>query len=736
MTFTQRFSARILSRVFGVLFAMIPLAVFAATGQWSVVGQPSGGTVLKVVQNPAAPGTLYALGTSAVFKSTDSAAHWTTVMQLPLGNAGDVALDPLQPSTVYVATQGYGMWKSTDGGSTWAPINNGLPKLRDGGTNVDSLYRVTVDPNNEGVVYVITLNHGVYKSSDSGAVWSAANTGLDVSGEFPTELTIDPANSQHLYLTSGSGIYESTDAGAHWSQSIAGVGFDSVVVDPSNNQNVYAGGSGLYISDDGGKTWRVDRGMANDILAVDPADPTHLWGSNIFIGLLESTDQGRTWNSVATGRATYLDDLIVDAASGSTLYLATVNFGLMKSTDGGATWAESDEGLYGVVTEEIFIGPDGNFYIGSLGTGVLKSTDNGASWSQINNGITSDYGATGISVYALVQDPVTPATLYAGTVLGLYKTTDGGDNWTLLDNGISDPYTMAVAVDPQNTQNVYIGTQTGGVFKSSDGGSSWSAANTGITDSYVIALAVDPADSNTVFAGTYSDGLFKSSDGGQTWQPVNVGNLVVGVWAIAIDPTNPQVMYASLTNQNIYKSTDGGATWNYSSNGIPPGHLFQSLQIDPADHQTLYATLLAGTGVYISTDAGANWTELGSGDPAMNASSSGDGSAHVLNRMTEDASPPASVSILAVAVDPKTGVVYGAGKDGQVYRFRQGDSGSSDNSGSSGGSSGSGSGPSPGPGGSSSSSSADTGGGGTSGLLMLAALLCLVALRRLHSPIW
>src|SRR5207245_2023532 len=121
-------------------------------------------------------------------------------------------------------------------------------------------------------------------------------------------------------------------------------------------------------------------------------------------------------------------------------------------------------------------------------------------------------GPEGGWIVALAIDPVTPATLYAGTYLGgVFKSTDGGGSWSAVNSGLpyypSNPYypeVFALTIDPQTPATLYAGTTLcGSVFKSTDGGGSWSALSTGLpnyANSYVAALAVDPQTPATLYA--------------------------------------------------------------------------------------------------------------------------------------------------------------------------------------------------------------------------------------------
>jgi photosystem II stability/assembly factor-like uncharacterized protein len=678
--------------------ALAAMPVWAGDDTWTMAGQPSGGTVKRVVLNPVSPDTLYAVANPGIFESTDSGVHWSLSLSLPMHAASDVAIDPQNPALLYAGGTVGGVWKSSDGGQTWTGVDNGIPTVEGSPQYPDSIMRVVVDPVNEGVVYAVTAENGIYKTTDAGASWSAANTGLESLLAAPSKyleaLAVDPANPQTLYLgtlvpdpVTGffgddalSGIYRSTDGGQHWAEVVTHMAFTDIVIDPSNHQNVYAGGLELYVSVDGGGTWTPATGgsaaTVQDVIAVDAADSRHLWGQSDeaggAFGLYESTDRGAHWSPVYTGDAGAVTSIAIDPVTPTNLYLSSLHYGVYKSGDGGASWAESDDGIYGIVGQVMLMGADSALYLGAQESGVLKSNDGGASWSLAGNGLTVNAYA-GVTVYAMAADPADAATLYAGTDYGLFKTTDAAADWSQPGDGLPERFFLAVAVDPEDGQDVYAGTALDGAFKSTDGGSTWQPASAGITDTNVTALAVSPADGSTLFAGTLFQGLFASHDGANTWAPVDMAGVTDGVWAIAIDPADPDTLYVSLSYHDIYKSTDGGRTWFGSSDGLPESAIFGAIQIDPNDTGTLYAIGVFGSGVYVSTDAGAHWQALDNSgltaapQAAQPAGSRRHGVMSVADRT--EATTGSLVAISAAVVNPRSGSVYGASSDGQVYVY-------------------------------------------------------------------
>ena len=758
----RRFSYR-LCLLSALSLGIAAMPVWAGNDAWTVAGVPSGGGCGAITINPTTPSTLYCISSPGIFESTDSGAHWKLVLTLPTNNASDLAIEPEKPTTLYAATQGDGIWTSTDGGATWTAANTGIPALGNGFTEEDSIFRISADPVNDGVAYAVTLNHGLYKTTDGGAHWVAANNGisdLQFNGAYMNRLVVDPVNPQLLYLaeevfvggglpgtTSLAGIYTSTDGGSSWSQTgLAGTGVLDLTMDPSNHQHLLATTlSGIYSTTDSGAHWAALSGTVPEMstLAIDPSNPNHILAGSYFTGLYSSTDGGASFSAENPADQSSIADIAFDPVTATNVYDGVVAFGLDKSTDGGSTWGESDTGIYGITVNSMFMDSSGVIYLAADGSGVYKSADQGVSWTQINNGIGfNEY--LGIYVYGLVEDPEVAATLYAATPTGVYKTVNSGGNWALLSNGITDPYSMAVAVDPEDSNNVFAGTQSKDVFKSVDGGNSWQSASAGITDTEVLSLAVSPTDSKTVFAGTQSKGLFKSTDGGTTWNTANTGLPVTGVWVVAIDPKNPQTLYASLTNQDIYKSTDGGATWASASTGLPLGDIYTSIQIDPNNTSTLYVSPIVGAGdVYVSTDGAAHWVDLVTGQPSLAQMSAArtQGALRLPTRferaMRGTARPQSSgttASVGAVAADPRSTNVYGADKSGQVYVFNAAGVSSTPSTNGSGGSgsgsgNGNGSGGTTGGGTTGGGSSGSSGGGGAFSLLA-GLLLGLGLLRR------
>jgi len=312
----------------------------------------------------------------------------------------------------------------------------------------------------------------------------------------------------------------------------------------------------------------------------------------------------------------------------------------------GQTWVTN--GPYGGLITALAVDPKTptTIYAGSTnfhgsGAGIFKSVNGGRNWTAINNGLSSGlnldlFDGVGLSgnlaIAALAIDPVTPTTLYAGTLQGLFKSTDAGGSWSFIDpmvplNGGSQAVGQisALAIDPTTPTTLYAASSSAGLFKSTDGGASWTATNNGLpgTVSQVVALAINPVTPTTLYAvmglvagsvngcgtvnGTCQD-VFKSTDGGGSWGPASAGlPAVINVLALAIDPVTPTTLYAAakLVGSSwlgVFKSTDGGGSWSTINTGFADLDI-QSVAVDPGTPTTLYAGDAFGP-IYKRTNGG------------------------------------------------------------------------------------------------------------------------------------
>jgi photosystem II stability/assembly factor-like uncharacterized protein len=525
------------------------------------------------------------------------------------GYVNSLAIDPTNSQIVYAGTF-YGVYKSTNGGTSWTPANSGMA-----GAYVLCL---AIDPTSSQTVYAGTNGAGLFKSTNGGGSWSAVNNGMGAS--YIYTVVVDPVINQTVYIgTYGLGVYKSTNSGASWTRTNIvtsnGILAISLAIDPANHQTVYVGTSiGIFKSTDGGTTSnQVNNGITTNTkvncLAVDPANGQTVYAGTVGSGLVKSINGGAMWREADSGvPETWLKSLAIDPSNSQTIYAGS-DGGLFKSTNGGTLWTSANSGITSTYVRTIAIDTTNSqtAYIGTGGGGLFKSTNGGASWTAANSGITS------LFVNALALDPTNSLIVYAATSeKGIFKSANGGALWTSSNSGISTLDTRALAIDPNNHLTVYAGVYGGGVYRSANGGTSWTAANSGITSIlrggitgiFVISLAIDPTNSQTVYAGTEGGGLFKSTNGGESWTAAGLTGTAI-ILSLAIDPSNSMTVYAGTNGGGLFKTTNGGVFWKSINNGIT-NSATASIVIDPNNSQILYAGTVAGVfKIFLSNDVPA-----------------------------------------------------------------------------------------------------------------------------------
>jgi photosystem II stability/assembly factor-like uncharacterized protein len=320
------------------------LGIFKSTdsgGIWTATGLRNQ-WISALTINPSVPSTLYAGtgfgGSVGVLKSTDSGATWApanTGLTHPWVSA--LAIDPVTPSTLYAGTlfvvvAAYGaLCKSTDSGATWAPTNTGLPN--------QPVTALAINPSSPSTLYAGTDGGGVFKSIDSGGTWAAVNAGLPNPNV--RALVIDPVTASTLYAVSAPSppqgtvgfvfgeVFKSTDSGVTWAAAntaLPNLSVSALVINPAIPTTLYAGtnGHGVFKSTDSGATWAAaNAGLLNrnvTALAIHPSTPTTLYaGTNG--GVFKSTDSGGTWAAI-NGELPSLaiTVLALDPTGASTLY--------------------------------------------------------------------------------------------------------------------------------------------------------------------------------------------------------------------------------------------------------------------------------------------------------------------------------------------------------------------------------------------------------------------------------
>lgn len=517
-----------------------------------------------VCQAPSARGTLYsATIAEGLFRTDDFARRWTALAPLPDPRLAGCAVDPADPEVVYALTAGldsaFQLFKSTDGGKSFAVVGGGLPAL-------DVPFAVAVAPTSPQRVYVTDAGtfQGVYVSEDGGLSFTRIATAPD----FPTGTFLHPTNDGVLFV-SADALYRSLDGGATFVKVLDGF-VNDLQFDPLDPSAVYVAQntSGLFVSHDAGATFSTFGNLSPEQLGVLGATAVGVqvtgrkrtFYANTSVGNFRSDDGGQTFSGIERGyRGAQVDDVTFDSR-GRLLVAAINSRGVFRETRRGSyePIGASIPGDPQRLVSAIAASPaDPDTYLIETIGGIFLSHDGGASWSFSGGPGTGNAGR-------ITFAPGDATRAYAvGSVSGLFRSADGGASFT------RTPAVQlgSVAVHPTDANVVYLGSWAAnrGVFKSIDGGVT--LRSTGLTTGNFTALAIDPANPQIVYAGHRSGSVFRSADGGVTFAPAGAGLAGAGVMGLAIDPGNPTRLYAWMHAGGLFRSDDGASTWTAVDTG-------------------------------------------------------------------------------------------------------------------------------------------------------------------------
>ncbi|SPJ87237.1 uncharacterized protein FTOL_12199 [Fusarium torulosum] len=506
--------------------------------------------ISRLVVHPTNPKRLWACGDAGMETSMDGGISWTT---LRTDIVTDIALDPLDSSTIFIAVANNGFYKSTDSGSTFMLLP-GSPT----GTAVSSFPIMAIGKSgaHTNKFIIIKMDANVQTSIDGGNTFTTTNPppGGNVWTGWADVIAVAP-DDENILIWGCASLAVTIDGGTSWT--VKGVHADQHVAffAPSNPSIVYFGNDGgVWKSDDKGSTiTKVSNG-----LIITQFYNINFWRtySNVLGGGAQDngvvlTTGSESWNTIYGGDGGWV---LIDPTNPRIIYTESQNADLRKSTDGGSTWTAITAGLQGPQP-----------------------------WEGI-----------------LVMDPNDPLRVVFGTDRVLRSTDGAATPWTNVSQVLIGTVT-AIAIDPSNSSRILAGTTAGRVYRSDDGGNSqpW-AEKTGtlpsrlISSIYVLGNTVMVSISGLSFA-TSSQSVFRSTDAGDTWVDVS-GDLsdVVGNGLVA-DPSDADQTWYLATDTGVFRTTNGGTSWDAFDNGIQNVPC-SGLVVDPSTN-TLYCSTF-GRGAY------------------------------------------------------------------------------------------------------------------------------------------
>ena len=588
-----------------------------------------------------------------------------------------------KPNVFYMAPNNGGVWKTNDYGHTWSPIFDDQP--------TGSIGTLAVAPSNPDIIYVgsgeglrrpdLSVGDGIYKSSDGGKSWK--HLGLRDTQQIAAIL-VDPKDPNRVFVAAVGhpygpnaerGIFRSLDGGENWEKVLSkndDVGGADLAFDPRNAQTVYgvlwasrrppwttgnsygAAGSGLYKSEDGGKTWReLTKGLpsGSDLgrigIAIAPSDPKRMYAmvqSQNAGGVYRSDDAGESWTRVNSeervcGRGDDFAFVRVHPDEPDTIFVPNTSF--YRSTDGGRTFTAIRGAPGGDDYHTVWINPE-NPQIIALASdqGVVISVNGGETWSSWYNQPTAQF-------YHVITDNQFPYWVYGGQQesgsVGITSRSDFGQitfrDWYPV--GVEE-YGY-VAPDPLDPNIIYGGKAT--KFNRTTGQTQDVSPVVLRTGKYrfnrTAPLIFSAADPHTLYLG--SNVLFKTTDGGNSWQtvspdltredpgvPATLGPFVDAdpakgkhrgvIYSIAPSPQDRNLIWAGTDDGLIHITRDAGKSWqNVSPPNLTPWSKIAQLDASHFDANTVYAAVNRirlddlRPYIYRTRDGGRSWQLITSG---------------------------------------------------------------------------------------------------------------------------
>lgn len=584
---------------------------------WQHMGLAMTHTIARIVVHPTSPDTVYVAASGrewtdnedrGVYKTVDGGKTWQKVLYVnPRTGAIDLVMDPKDANVLYAATwqrvrkkwhdprnepdySHSGIHKTTDGGRTWTPINQGLPDAR-----IRGRIGLDIARSRPNVLYAFVDNYEITRKAQPGER--------------------DAYGRQRADVIRGAEVYRSDDGGQNWRKTsesnqymerLAGTYgwvFGQIRVDPNDEQTIYVMGLGLNQSKDGGKTFQPLRGMHGDhhALWIDPANSNYLVNGNDG-GLVVSYDQGRTWRQ-------HLDNL-------PAVQFFNVSFDMSEPfhvfgsiQDHGSRRGVVDlrQGRDRIPAQAFENTPGGEGSRHAIDPGNPNIVYSAGFYHNMNRSDLATINERGQAASKSIVPKLSPA-----------------------DGELRGQWLTPIIISPHDSNMLYYGGQY--VFRSSNGGDTWEKISGDLSYNdpmkkgdvpyqTVFALSESPMRAGLLYAGTDDGRLHVTRNGGGTWTEITKG-LVPGRWMskVVASAYDEGTVYVSQNGKRdddfgvyLWKSKDFGATWTSIAAGIPCGPI-NVVTEDPLNPDVLYV----GTdiGAYVTVDGGANWHVLGGNLPS------------------------------------------------------------------------------------------------------------------------
>lgn len=529
--------------------------------------------------------------------------------------------------------------------AAWADTRSWSPIGPDNATVLTAAHQ----PANGAVMLAGTYFGGVYRSSNWGYTWAPVDSGFDSSAVFA--LQFDPRQPSRVYAGMfRDGVWRSDDAGLSWQHRSVGLADGNVqalAIDPTTSQRVLAAtASGLYLSDDAGDTWAAVPSLAGVItrsMAYDPKNPATVYLGSVGQGVFRSLDRGNTWSAFAGGKVLNTVNALQFDTQGH-LYAAT-DSGVLQLPAGASSWVDLSFDLPKDVTVVHLLPhptvPNVLFAATAVGTYVISN------WA-----VTPKWFVWNVEGSRFIAADEKGLIVHVAAQIGAMRaTTDFGATWVRADRGIQTAFIASIATGRSSSgwrmlagsetgvasldigkswqstlklneavfdiqfigSTVYAGTEASGISRSLDAGLTWADASVGIVPSRVPSLSFTTGSSPTLLAASGA-GAYRSTDNGATWAPIRLTE-VSYVLSVAADPVRAPIVWLGSGNGRVYRSLDSGQHFSFAGSGLPDEDVVQLVH---APWAAVYAVTATGK-LYTTTDDGVSWFPTAStcGMPAV-----------------------------------------------------------------------------------------------------------------------
>lgn len=562
-----------------------------------------------------------------------------------IGGAGRIQVirnHPTQANTIFVGTSTGGMWVSNNNGVTYTTTTDqisslGVSDIAIDPINPNTIYISTGDKDAIWGIYGVAHSTGVLKSTNGGATWNQTGLVFQITQfRFIHRLLINPLNPNSLIAATSAGIYKTLDGGASWTLTKSG-NFTGAEYRPGDTTVVYTiDATNFYKSVDGGLTFSsalipVSGGSCRMALAVTPANNNYVYvltGNNNYGygGLFQSVNAGTTFSLMSTspnifdwsttgsgtsGQAYYDICIGVSPTDVNEVIVGGVN--LWKSNNGGVTYSVIAGGYFGsgiaplvhADHHSILYTSANTCYFGNDG-GVYMSTNGGTTFSKISANMNIS------QVYRIAHSSTQPGRIIAGEQ-DCGSTISAGTVWNNIDGGDG----MDNFVDWSNDSILVWGSQYGDFWSSNDNGITYSSLNNATvvsgTGAWTSPIMQDPIVASRYYCGLKD--VFRSNDRGTNWTKISSFNKLIQ--RVKVPALNNNYVFAS-TYANLYRTSNGGTTWATLTSSATLGAAITDFAFDNQNLNNLYVTLsgyVSNKKVFMSHDGGATWVNYSQGLP-------------------------------------------------------------------------------------------------------------------------